>query len=478
MKSSRIVALGFAGMLLSSTLASRADTDTDRMKRLEEQVKMLLEQQQKMKDQQADNEKQIATLLTEIRNAKGKGIQPTAPKAAGTAPTGGLKISGDIATRFDNTSIASRQTGLIPEGDQGFLRGRFRLRLQSPITNRSEAELYLTTGQTPNPAAYFTALGDASRGKLISIARANLSYYFGNPDSPYFTDQKADGRNYLPKITLGKMDVPFWRPSVGNFTSEINWSIFLNPEGAAYHMSFTKPESKFGLSGAASFFVINTPAKQRFIGLTSDTYEVDAQVKADYGLAHAALYYRVIDNLNSGLFAPSFLPGQGIDPSLATSAFLLRGNGLQSTNAHYSHGPANGFGSNTFNILNFSGQLSPQVKPNGTQPFLVYEYLHNGSVSVLNNGWGITVGAHKGNVMKRGSYTGWFTWRDVDADATLGPTADGDFGAGTDYRGFQLGFAWRVQDNLLFRIAYHDFDAAPAKLNTTQRLFIDFTRSF
>ena len=109
---------------------------------------------------------------------------------------------------------------------------------------------------------------------------------------------------------------------------------------------------------------------------------------------------------------------------------------------------------------------------------MVYEYLHNGSVNVQNNGYGISLGATKGNPLKKGAMTAWYTYRDIDADATLATFADGDLGIGTDYRGFQLGFSWRPYDNFQFRLAYHDFDGAPNKTNSTQRFFFDISRYF
>ena len=243
--------------------------------------------------------------------------------------------------------------------------------------------------------------------------------------------------------------------------------------------------------GSVSFFVLATERTLHDLsvfhrlalsnlqkqGYTNDIYGVANQLYVNANMFKAAFSYTVYDNLNSGLFTPTFLPGQGIDPSASTNAFLLRPP-LQATNAHYTYGPASGFGANTFNLINFTGQIMPQAKPNAWQPFLVYEYLHNSSVSVLNNGYGVSVGATKGNPAKRGAMTAWFTWRDIDADATLATFADSDLGGGTDYRGYQLGVAWRPYDSLQFRLAYHNFDGAPNKTNSVQRFFFDVARYF
>jgi len=111
------------------------------------------------------------------------------------------------------------------------------------------------------------------------------------------------------------------------------------------------------------------------------------------------------------------------------------------------------------------------------QPFLVGEYLHNFSVDVDRNGYGVTAGVTKGGAAK-GAYTAWLTYRDVDADATLGTYADSDLGAGTDYRGFQVGLSYRLRPSLLGRFAYHDFKGSPAKTNAIRRVFLDLIRPF
>ena len=141
------------------------------------------------------------------------------------------------------------------------------------------------------------------------------------------------------------------------------------------------------------------------------------------------------------------------------------------------------FTSFTFNIFNLSVMLAPKVKQGQIQPFLHYEYLNNGSVNFDNQGWGFTLGLNKskladGKATSKGDYTAWFTYRDVDADAALGTLADSDLGAGTDYKGFQLGFHYRIHDNLSFRAAYHDYYGYPLKSNHTKRLFLDVIRFF
>ena len=481
MKYSPLIPLGLASAFLCVHGLARADTDGERFKKLEDQVKLLLEQQEKLKDQQAANQKTIAQLLTELHNAK-EGKQPDRVVGPPT-PTGNgdkFTISGDASIRLDLTNLSSLQTGLFPEGTQGVVRERLRLNLLSPLGARSEVGAQLSTGQTSTPTLAFTALGDADRGKSFSLSQGYFHYYFGAKDKAIPYSRLPNDEPTSTRLTFGKMAQPYWKAEVGGpaaFASEAVWDNDFMPEGANLRIPIRMKSNKVSIIDNLTYHAINFPAKQRFIGLTSDVYGISNQLYLNANLLRAGFTYSVFDNLNSGLFDPTFLPGQGIDPSTATSAFLLRAP-LQTTNAHYSRGPANGFGANTFNIVNFTGQIIPQVKPNAWQPFLTYEYIHNASVDVLNNGYGISIGATKGDPKKRGSITAWWTWRDLDADATLATFADSDLGGGTDYRGYQLGLTYRIQDNMQLRMAYHDFRGAPNKTNAVQRFFFDFARYF
>ena len=469
MKSSRLAAMGLASVFLCHSAVAFADTDSDRIKRLEDQLKTLTQEIQRLRDESAARDRErLATA-----SAKPIGQNPKQPVMNPAGAPAALKFSGDLDTRLDISSAKSRQLGIIPLGDQGTLRGRFRLKMQTPVTNRSDAEIYLASSVNQAPTAGYVTFTDAFRGKNISFARAYFNYYFGDKNNPK-----------TPSLSFGKLLNPFWRGEIGGYASEIFWDNDVNPEGAAVRLPIsTSPQ--FSLSNTTGFFTVWLPAKRLLTGLTTDTYQIGTQFKADSGVFHGALSYYVIDNLNSGILVPNVTPDGVIDNTPGTSAYLLRsGSGLQSTNAHYAYGPSEfGFGANTFNIVNLSLQLAAKVRPNQAQPFLHFEYLNNGSVNVENTGYGISVGVSKsklpdGRATSRGDYTAWLTYRDVSADAALGTFADSDLGAGTDYKGYQFGVNYRFQDNLSFRLAWHDYKGTPFKTNTTTRLFMDFIRFF
>jgi hypothetical protein len=117
--------------------------------------------------------------------------------------------------------------------------------------------------------------------------------------------------------------------------------------------------------------------------------------------------------------------------------------------------------------------LAPEI-------FLVGDYVNNLSVDDDNIGYSATIGLRGGGQQGSGvnAFTLWFTYRDVDNDATLATFADSDLGAGTGYKGFEVGGNYRFHRNLLFQVSYFDFKAFPAKDNEVTRVFFDLVATF
>ena len=416
----------------------------------------------------------------------GKGGTAPSPQTS-TFPNLPFAIKTDITLRYDQTNLDSRQTGLIPTDDEGTFRQRFRLFFVAPLTLGTDAVLGLSSGTTASPTVPFFVSGDASRGKSFTVARAYFNYYFGKEIT-----------RATPVILAGKMDNPFWRAQVGqntpssgipnfilpNFSSDIVWDNDVTPEGVAVRLPiypfYKDKKTPVRLTSTTAFYQIEIPTRRTFTGLTSDTYLVTSQLHLDAGPIQAALTYLDFENLNSGLFSPIFQPGFGIDQGTGTSAFLLRGNtGLQSTNGHYAYSSSVvGFGKNRFQVINPSLQiLSPYKFRKNIQPFLLGEYLKNTSIGQQGVGRGASIGINRGT-SRRDDFAVWGQIREVDADATLATFADGDLGAGTDYKGFQIGAIYHVQDNLAIRALVNDFKGAPDKTNHVRRFFLDFVKLF
>lgn len=465
MKLSRVIALCLGASLLGTSVVARAETDSETIKRLEAQVQALIDAQQRLKEQQAQSEKALIELRERVRAATEGRPAPPLPTAPPRAA-----VSGDLSARFDATDVRTRDTGAVPEGTEGTFRQRVRLNFNTPISHRSEAGLQITTGLGQSPTVPYVVMGDAFRGKEFRLGRAYYTLHFGDP-----TDSRE------PVLHIGKMPNPFWRAEAGpayGYASEIVWDNDVSPEGIAVRVPLTGKGSKIGVTNTLAGFLINWVAPRRFVGLTTDTWQLENQLKVDAGQFKGAISYLFFEHLNSGLHAPTFIPGFGVDPTPPTSAFLLRPP-LQTTNGQYGYGPnAFGFGNDQFHIVNLTGQyLHKNGRGRGVHPFLVGEYVRNFSVPVERVGWGVTAGATKGGATP-GGWTGWLTYRFVGADATLATFADSDLGGGTDYKGFQFGAVYRLRENLFGRLLYNDYAGSPRKDNKIRRLFVDLIRPF
>ena len=416
----------------------------------------------------------------------GEGNTAPSPQTA-TFPALPFALKTDITLRYDQTNLDSRQTGLIPTDDEGTFRQRVRLFFVAPVTFHADAVLGLSSGTTASPTVPFFVSGDGSRGKSFTLARGYFNYYFGKEITPA-----------TPVILAGKMDNPFWRGQIGqntpasgipnfilpNYSDDIVWDNDVTPEGVALRLPlypfFKNKKTPVRLTSTSAFYQIEIPTRRTFTGLTSDTYLVTSQLHLDAGPIQAALTYLDFENLNSGLFSPIFQPGFGIDQGTGTSAFLLRSNtGLQATNGHYAYSSSVfGFGKNRFQILHPSIQvLSPYKFRKTIQPFALFDYLKNTSIGQQSIGRGGTIGINRGT-NRRDDFAVWGQIREVDADATLATFADGDLGAGTDYKGNQVGAIYHVQDNFAIRALVNDFKGAPDKTNHVRRFFLDFVKLF
>jgi hypothetical protein len=286
-------------------------------------------------------------------------------------------------------------------------------------------------------------------------------------------------------LVAGRMPQLFWRGDWGTWRSEMIWDNDVSPEGVA--LQFKMPDLFPGLllEATSGYFVIQEVDDFRFIGLTEDAFLVAGQIRAEYkplgGLA-VALYG--FNNLNAGLFSGNFNPGSGAVVLPGQTALLLRDPNLQRTNNQITYGPgAIGFVKETFNILNVTGQFHyplPFLPAVGPEIFLVGDYSNNLSLGRDDDGFGITVGLRGGGRpgSKVNPFHIWFTYRDVDNDATLATIADSDLGVGTGYRGIGTGVNYRLHKNLLVQIAGFSFDAYPFKDVYWKRVYFDVIANF
>jgi hypothetical protein len=386
-----------------------------------------------------------------------------------------LKFQGSVTIRYDLTSVDDPEELLLDGTENGF-RTRVRFGVVFQPDGPVNAGIRLTTGEDPNPTSPFIPMGDIFRSESWSIDRFYIDLRPGK-----FFDKRPFAEHRLQATFLaGKYQNPFWSGSRGAWRSEIIWDTDVQPAGVSLKLAMPKLTSAVGLESTTSYYIIEEVRDFRFEGLTGDTFMVATQLKADIPFATFAFAYYTYQHLNAGLRAPVVDPGSAfVLPG--QSAFLLR-PGLQRTNNTITLGQnAQGFVSETFNVIDFAGQLYfplplPALNP---EIWLHGEYLNNLSVDTDDQGFSITLGLRGGG---QGSilapFNLWFTYRNVDNDATLGTFADSDLCAGTGCKGFEFGINYHFHRNFLAQIVVVDFDGFPDKDNHVTRAFFDLVAHF
>jgi hypothetical protein len=286
-------------------------------------------------------------------------------------------------------------------------------------------------------------------------------------------------------FTAGKMPPPLYRSGAGTWRNELSWDDDVSPSGLALQARIHKgsnPDRPVRLDNTLVYFVFEDITNTRFSGITGTAYMAGDQLKLTLPHFEVAGGYFHYTNLNVGLRSPNFTPGQGAFVLPGTSPFLLR-SGLQHTNNSVNYGPgADGFVSDNFEIWSAGATFRHRIPGNRLgkpEIFLTADLNHNSSVSLDRRGYalsaGLTGGAWSGGPHP---YTFHATWRDVDADSTLATFADSDLGAGSAYKGFEVGGNYRVSRNLLALVQYFNFKGFPRKDELVHRLFLDLIWDF
>ena len=427
---------------------------------------------------QSSSEDRLRRLEQEVETLKKE--RATAPKEASKWP---IDIGASVTVRYDLTAVEDQTELRLDENRDGF-RTRTRLWAEFRPDGPVNAGVRLGTGENPNPTSPFIRFGDLGRAKSFNLDQ----FWLAIRPIKLFDERPMEKQFADVAILAGRMPQPFWRGNRGTWASELIWDDDVSPEGLALKVNFPQVLPGLQLEATSGYFVIEEADNLRFSGLTGDTYLAAGQLKGEYKwspfstAASIALYG--FNRLNAGLRSPNFTPGVGALLSPGQAAFLLREPGLQRTNNQINFGPgATGFVDENFNILNLIGQLAfelPAMRALAPEVYLVGDYAHNLTVDQDKTGWGITLGLRGGG--KSGSginpFNLWFTYRNVNADATLATLADSDLGGGTSYKGLEAGANYRVHKNLMLQISGFAFDAGPAKDNYWRRVFFDLVANF
>lgn len=421
-----------------------------------------------------------ALLLSSRVSAQGAKQEPSKPEAneakkeePAVTSAFPLRFTSSLTIRQDFTDISDQNDLLIGDDRIDGLRARIRFGIESARADSIVGGgLRFSTGESANPASPFVRLGDALRPAIFNIDR-------------YFLTVRPFRDRERLIFTAGKMPLPLYRAGAGTWRSELLWDDDISPAGASLQATLVKAGnagSPVRLDNNLVYFVFEDVTNNRFSGFTGTSYMAGDQLKLSVPRLDLAAGYFRYENLNVGLRAPNFTPGEGAFLLPGTNP-LLRGAGLQHTNNSVNYGPgADGFVRDRFEIWNGSGTLRFHIfgsrlgKP---EVFLAGDYAYNRSVRIDKRGMGFTLGLSGGG-WSGGlhPYTFHGTWRDVDADAVLATFADSDLGTGSSYKGFEVGGNYRISKNLLALVQYFNFKGFPRKDEQVHRLFLDLIWDF
>lgn len=492
-----LVATGLVAMMLvwHPCLSGAQGTDDSRIQQLEQQLQLIqreleaLKQQRMQADerqrkQQADDAQRLQNMQRELSTLHEERVQDKAmmdkammAKDHGPKFPFGIDFGASITVRYDITEVEDREDIRLEDNEIEGFRTRDRFWATYHPDGPVHAGLRLTTGGR-NPTSPFVRMGDVFRDKSFELDE----FYLAVHPLKFFDETPLEAMPFHVTLLAGKMPQPFWLGNRGGWSSEMIWDADVSPEGMVLKLAARKLLPGLSIESTTGYFIIEEVDDLRFAGLTADTYLVATQLKIDFKPAALAFTFYDYENLNAGLRVPSLSAG-GAFIIPGQSAILLR-PGLHHTNSQISFGQgANGFIDDNFQIINVTGQVAlgiPGMPSLAPEIFLVGDYINNLSVDDDNLGYGVTIGLRGGGQQGSGvnAFNFWFTYRDVDNDATLATFADSDLGAGTGYRGIEVGGNYRLHRNLLFQIVYVDFEGFPAKGNEITRVFFDLVATF
>ncbi len=372
-------------------------------------------------------------------------------------------------------SVGLRYDSLFPADPYEQLRGEphsdgFRMRVRAGLRH-SDVDaaviggIRLVLGQPRNPAAGYVNIGDAFRTAPVGL------------DQFWAAFRPFDDRTFM-QLTLGKMPLPIWRGDRGRWRSELVWDDDVSPVGVALDIKLLA-QAGVSVENTIGYFVLHDIEDLRFAGLTGPASLIVDQLRVRWTYLTGAFAFYDYENLNTGLSSPGAATSGGSSTQAAANAFLMR-DGLQTTNRRVSYGSAaSGFVSDAFRIVNpaIQGHVPLPLDDigKGSELTLMADYSHNLSVEDAQNGIGATAAIRTGDHADGwlSPVQLWFTYRYVEADATLATIADSNLGQGTDFRGFEIGASYDATETVVLSAGYFDYLTAPQMDAQVRRFFVD-----
>jgi hypothetical protein len=316
-----------------------------------------------------------------------------------------LTFSGDMRLRYeyrDKTSDANR--------DQ---RARLRLRFgfEKAWPNEDlKIGFRLATGE-PSTSASPAVSNDPTSANQTFAGFQKYSIWI---DRAYgqWTPKGAPGLS----VTVGKMANP-WE------TSDLVWDPDVNPDGVwvRYNIPGCGPVTPFVGAGAFQLYAKDTLPDSTLLAYDAG---VRWQIHKDVKWTTAATFYNY-QNVDSAFFN-KVIPNPG--GNTTSKGHLISGY-------------------NTFDLTSKVDFVLAGL------PWNVFvDFAHNTDPKGLSREKldGLAIGLKVGQNKKKGDWSAWFAWKNLEADAVLASFAESDFGWNTftNRRGSQLGFAYNFTDSL------------------------------
>jgi hypothetical protein len=403
----------FGLLLLFSGGTARADELSDLKQQMEDMTKTLqqmqeriaqLESRQKLKERSLDEKIEAVSKKTEeIEKAAPSGL----PESLSWIER--IKWSGDF--RYRHEHIDEETVGSV-RWKNGRDRDRIRARLMlEAIVNNEWGLAFRIVSGSADPTSTNQTLDNSFSSKDIWLDLAFFDYH----------PEKVKGLN----VYGGKVKNPFYR--VGG--NQLIFDSDLNPEGLAFALERPLNErDKLRMVGSG-FWVDEGPGEE------TDPALFGAQLMVTHPIGNP-------DTLIAGVSYYDFsaIKGYGSLPATWGGAGFL---GNSNSNGRYT---------NDYNVLEVFGEYA--TKYDGTPLRLFGNWIRNvNATSHKDTGW--LVGTKYNKAIAPGSWEASYTYRDLEADATVGAFSDSDFiGGGTNGKGSVFGFNYQLFKNVQAALTY------------------------
>lgn len=341
-----------------------------------------------------------------------------------------VKFYGDFRYRYEN--IDSEDDGDYKNGTN---RNRIRARLgiKADVSDEFSLDFRIASGSA-NPASSNQTLENGFSSKNIWLDRA---YFDWHPSA-------------RPGLNLygGKMPNPFYN------VDQLIWDGDVNPEGIAVNYSTPLSETAELMLNAGGFWMdYDTNADQQDVGLWGIQAAVAQELTGDREMVFGGSFYD-FGNLKGKKSGEVFDKSRG------------EGNTLVGDKYKYDYDVLEGFAEYKFHT--------------GNMPVALFgNYIVNTAATHSEDtGWAIGVKFNKAKTPD--SWEFGYSYREVDADATIGALSDSDFNGGaTNGKGHKFGLKYAVAENISTGLTYFlNEDTSDDYDDTYRRLQADLKFKF